>query len=166
MKVNVSSRLAIVSKLNAKKYINGILDELDLGNHYFDDIQKEVDKYEKLDRGNPDPKEYWAIYVAGTFFTGSKKYLDGMREGALINSDEIANYKNKESISRGLDEIKTLRSILNEKRLLAKQKLKEFDDFVKDLRDKIEESTKAKEAYAKEREEYLNDFEKLIKKFK
>ena len=35
-------------------------------------------------------------------------------------------------MSRGLDEIKTLRSALNEKKLTAKQKLKEFDDFVKD----------------------------------
>lgn len=65
-----------------------------------------------------------------------------------------------------MNEIKTLRSALNEKKLAAKQKLKEFDDFVKDLRDEIEESIKAKEAYANEREDYLNDFEKLIKKFK
>ena len=156
--------MAIVSKLNAKKYINGILDELDLGNHYFDDIQKEVDKYKRMYK-NSDPKDYWASSVAGTFFTGSKDDLD-MKEKVLINSKEIEKFKDKESISRGLDEIKTLRNALNEKKLTAKQKLKEFDDFVKDLRDEIEESIKAKEAYANEREDYLNDFEKLIKKFK
>lgn len=165
MKVNVLSRLAIVSKLNAKKYINGILDELDLGNHYFDDIQKEVDKHIRMDKSS-DPKDCWAHYIAGTFFTGSKKYLDGMREGALINSEEMAKFKDKESISRGLDEIKTLRSALNEKKLTAKQKLKEFDDFVKDLRDEIEKSIKAKEAYLNERENYLNDCEKHLKNFK
>lgn len=164
MKVNVLSRLAIVSKLNAKKYINGILDELDLGNHYFNDIQKQVDKYRRIYM-NSDPKDYWAISVAETFFTGSKNDLD-MKEKLLTNSKEIEKFKDKESISRGLDEIKTLRSALNEKKLTAKQKLKEFDDFVKDLRDEIEESIKAKEAYANEREDYLNDFEKLIKKFK
>lgn len=89
-----------------------------------------------------------------------------MKEKLLNNSKEIEKFKDKESISRGLDEIKTLRSALNEKKLTAKQKLKEFDDFVKDLRDEIEESIKAKESYANEREAYLNDFEKLIKKFK
>lgn len=164
MKVNVLSRLAIVSKLNAKEYKDKILDELGLGNHYFDDIQKEVDKYRRMDK-NSDPKDCWAISVAGMFFTGSKEYLD-MKEEALINSKEIEKFKDKESISRGLDEIKTLRNALNERKLTAKQKLKEFDDFVKDLRDKIEESTKAKEAYAKEREEYLNDCEKHLKNFK
>lgn len=89
-----------------------------------------------------------------------------MREGRLINSEEMAKFKDKESISRGLDEIKTLRSALNEKRLLSKQKLKEFDGFVKDLRNEIEESIKASEAYADEREEYLDDCEKHLKNFK
>ena len=166
MKVNVLSRLAIVSKLNAKKYISGILDELDLGRNYFENIQKEVDKHIKNMDKNSDPKDCWAHYIAGTFFTGSKKYLDGMKEGALINSEEIAKFKDKESISRGLDEIKILRNASNEKKLSAKQKLKEFDDFVKDLRNEIEESIKAKEAYLNEREEYLNDCEKHIRNFK
>ena len=164
MKVNVLSRLAIVSKLDAKKYLNGILDELDLGNHYFDDIQKQVDKYRRIYM-NSDPKDYWALSVAETFFTWSKDDLN-MKEKLLTNSKEIEKFKDKESISRGLDEIKTLRSALNEKKLTAKQKLKEFDDFVKDLRDEIEKSIKESEAYANEREAYLNDFEKLIKKFK
>lgn len=165
MKVKVSSLLAIVSKLDAKKYINGILDELDLGNNYFDDIQKELNKHIRMDE-NSDSKDCWARYIAGTFFTGSKEYLDGMKEGALINSEEMAKFKDKGSISRGLDEIKTLRSALNEKKLSAKQKLKEFDDFVKDLRDEIEKSIKAKEAYLNERENYLNDCEKHLKNFK
>lgn len=72
MKVNVLSRLAIVSKLNAKEYKVKILDELNLGNHYFDDIQKEVDKHIRMDKSS-DPKDCWAHYIAGTFFTGSKK---------------------------------------------------------------------------------------------
>lgn len=162
MKVNVLSRLAIVSKLNAKKYRDGILDELGLGNNYFENIQKEVKG--RIDKTNNDPKDCWAHYIAGTFFTGDKEYLNMMKEGHLIKPEEISKFKDKESISRGLNEIKTLRNALDEKKLTTK--LKEFDDFVKDLRNEIEESIKAKESYVKEREDYLNDCEKHLKNFK
>lgn len=165
MKVNVLSRLSIVSKLNAKEYRDRILEGLGLGNHFFDGIQKEVDKYQRINKEGKSPKDYWAIYVADTFFTGSKKYLDMMKEDTF-EPEEMEMAKDKESISRGLDEIQTLRSALNEKKLITKQKLKEFDDFVKALRDEIEESVEAKEAYMDEREEYLDDCEKHLKNIK